>query len=194
MTTVCPAVDLIADVPFGDLRPHIGNCDMRFVLMGWLRKVHDGPSALMGCMQRRARNRGDDDGNLPGRRRRKGRGSAESNTTRLQRHQQGLYGEDVVPLNAIAKCDVGRPNVPPASVQVFGGNSIRSVGEHNCCRTGLGYDRLKQCQMGMLYLLRCPACSIWLDSSNDGPQSASSRNPVNQFASPIVAVASRTDD
>src|ERR1035441_8936496 len=54
--------DLVSDVLLHDLRPYIGDRDMRLVLMGWLDKLYDLPEAQMQRVQFRALDRGDDDG------------------------------------------------------------------------------------------------------------------------------------
>ena len=62
--------DLIANILLSDLRPDVGDRDMRLVLMGRLNELYDFSEALMERVQLWAFDRGDDDGNISGRRRR----------------------------------------------------------------------------------------------------------------------------
>ena len=68
--------DLIANIFLRDLRPYVGDRDMRLVLMSRLNELYDFSEALMERVQFWAFDRGDDDGYLSGRRRREARGSA----------------------------------------------------------------------------------------------------------------------
>src|ERR1035438_5353145 len=92
---------------------------MGLVFMGCLSELYDLPETLVKRLQLGTFNRGDDDGDLSGRRGRERRGRAECDGKGSLRHQEGLDRGDIFALDSVAQGDVNRSDVPAATGKVL---------------------------------------------------------------------------